>query len=375
MLNKRSLIICLIVLLFITVCAAYSKSGHRLEQSDRLDLKQIYGYGLKGEIDKALQKLETSTPNNEEDIEFKEKFFKRFKYREDKTDYIASRDKSVKELLTIYRDYWRKGLLNKDDNFDEEFKGNLLSLFIESNKKHRFTDVAINNETLPIVFEDYIDSKKMYTVGFDKTGKFYDLLVWKTNEVKQYEVELMGELVRVDVYWMDNFVSLGWTSYARLEQRYPGGWATKEALYAVSKGYDRRSESFKVNYLKHEAQHFQDYQQFPSLKSYDLEYRGKLVELYYGDKELYERLYYFIDNAKYDKSNSHPFANYCVISDMSQKIFGQEMVVDKSHWGSLDKLEIQQAAKDIYQLNTLKLSQKSGSEHFIGEAAKCGGYR
>src|SRR4029077_9164441 len=57
------------------------------------------------------------------------------------------------------------------------------------------------------------------------------------------------------------------------------GWATAMTLYAVRSAYDIESESFRVSYLAHEAQHFADYGRFPKLARPEREYRAKLTEL------------------------------------------------------------------------------------------------
>ncbi|MCW9027354.1 MAG: hypothetical protein OQJ80_00335 [Kangiella sp.] len=356
--------LCIILLASLSYC----KNG----QGERLDIEVVYGYGLKGEIGKALSMLDKMESNHPEDIKFKDKFEQRFKYRKDRTDYLSNKDASLRYLLKIYQDYWREGLLNKSENLDDKLKADLVSFFNKSNKEEAFTQRPININNLSQVFDDYISLKGMHSTGFQKTGKFYDLLVWKTNELEQFEIGLIDQKLVVDVYWMRDFVTLGWTSYARLGERYPGGWATDEALYAVAKGYDKNSEKFKVNYLKHEAQHFSDYQQFPKLKSYDLEYRGKLIELAYGEEYLHDRLSYFIDNASFDKTNAHPYANYCIIRDMSQKIFGEGYVTEKARWNELTNQQIQQAATDLYIANTERLNRLGKeTEHYLGEYERC----
>lgn len=359
-----------IVVLCITLLATLSCSNS--EESERLDIELVYGYGLKGEVREALSMLDKMESRHQADVTFKEKFEQRFKYSEDRTDYLSSRDPSLRELLKIYQNYWREGLLNEEQNSDEALKNDLVSFFNSSNKEEAFTQLVVDRNNLPRVHDDYIASRNMHSTGFQKTGKFYDLLVWKSNVLEQFEIELIVQQVVVDVYWMKDFVTLGWTSYARLGERYPGGWATDDALYAVAKGYDRESEKFKVNYLKHEAQHFADYQQFPELMNYDLEYRGKLIELAYGDEYLHDRLSYFIDNANFDKSNAHPYANYCIISDMSKKVFVEELVTDKARWNQLTKEQIQQAATELYIANTERLnSLGKDTEHYLGEYGRC----
>jgi hypothetical protein len=118
---------------------------------------------------------------------------------------------------------------------------------------------------------------------------------------------------------------LGWEEYATFGKYYPGGWATKKALFCVRQAYNINSESFLVSYLDHEGQHFSDYKRYPNLIGNDLEYRAKLSELYFSNENVYKIIENFISTAKYDKNNAHPFSNYCVIRDMSKLLLNVEM--------------------------------------------------
>lgn len=258
----------------------------------------------------------------------KTKFEKRFKFKTDRSNYLTKKDADIRQILKIFQQYWRKGLLHPDSNYDGMFKAKLLAFFRRANKRVSFTKENINDSTLAGVYKDYFDSKNLYSTDFGKTGKFYDLLVWKTMDPKTYTVSLIDDTVSVHVYFMKDFISLGWEEYATLGKHYPGGWTTDKAIYAVANAYDLQSENFKVHYLKHEGQHYSDMERFPKLSRNDLEYRAKLSEIYYRNNGLYEQIGYFINRAEYDPKRPHPFADYCLIKDMSQVLFDKNYVDD-----------------------------------------------
>lgn len=162
----------------------------------------------------------------------------------------------------------------------------------------------------------------------------------------------------MNVLFMEDFVTLGWEEYATLGNYYPGGWATKDAIYCVKSAYDLKSENFLISYLAHEGRHFIDYKLFPKLESADLEYRAKLTELSLADKTMYELIEFFIQNANFASENAHSVANFCAIRDLSRSIFGIDFEKDISKWKSIRPSKINKAAYKLIQLNTKALQSK-----------------
>ncbi len=151
-------------------------------------------------------------------------------------------------------------------------------------------------------------------------------------------------------------MSNGWADYATFGKYYAAGWATKDALYCVKKAYDISSEKFQVSYLTHEAQHFSDYDSFPLLKQADLEYRAKLAELSVAKETVYKLLKVFIQRAENSIENAHPFANYCVIRDLSKIIFNENFVSDVKIWEKLSYQEINEASVELIKQHSTALN-------------------
>jgi hypothetical protein len=330
-------------------CAATAK--------DTLNYKEIYSLALKRDVAQILHLLDTIQLDRPEDIDFKKQFELRFKYAADSTDYAAGIPENIKPLYKIFQQYWRESLLDKEKNLDQPLKDDLLRLFRLENEKNKFTDSAITAENIEHLYSAYIRSKGLNTTDYGKTGFLYDLIAWKSMTSKTYSISLINDTVDVKVNFIDDFISLGWLAYARMGKTSPGGWATKKELYCVMKGYDTTSEKFKASYLKHEGQHFADYQQFGELPPADLEYRAKLTELYYGKETLSALIQSFINGAKYDSTNSHPFANYCVIRDMSRSLFNKEFERNTDRWKKLPAATINRAAKKLFIGNTADLQK------------------
>lgn len=135
-----------------------------------------------------------------------------------------------------------------------------------------------NDETLHEALREALLDRGLHS-SFGRTSPHLCLYLWGNERIRVYDVSLPLTKRRVSVHFMDRFITAGWLHFATHGRAQAGGWATADGLYCVRSKYDLRSESFRVNYLKHEAQHFDDYERFPALAGSCLEYRAKLVEL------------------------------------------------------------------------------------------------
>lgn len=321
----------LTVLHFVVI---YSSSG-QVSSSDsaKFDYKKIYGFALDGNIPPIFPLLEYDAAKkiSDKDKTFKSNFEKRFRSAEDKSDFLANKGAIIDSLLIVFRDYWRVSVLDYSGNYDASLKSGITGFLYAAYPELKGKPVS--NEEGSSYIKKYLAGKGLFmTDDIGKTGRLFDLLVWKTQKDTIYTFNVHKETIHAKVVFMDDFITLGWEEYATLGKLYPAGWATKEALYCVRKAYDLSSERFLISYLAHEGRHFEDYKLFPKLKSADLEYRAKLTELSMARTSLYSLIDFFIDNANFDSEGSHQVANYCVIRDLSKALFNIEFEKDKSKW-------------------------------------------
>jgi hypothetical protein len=83
--------------------------------------------------------------------------------------------------------------------------------------------------------------------------------------------------------------------------------------------------------LKHEAQHVEDRKKFPGISSVHLEYRAKLVELIYAVN--FKAFLYILAEACADNpNNTHSYAAYLIVKNLSEKILGCAYVDDTVKW-------------------------------------------
>jgi hypothetical protein len=119
--------------------------------------------------------------------------------------------------------------------------------------------------------------------------------------------------------------------------------------------------------LKHEAIHFVDIENYPNLEPADLEYRAKLIELIYcTEKTIYKRIDEFIIEASNEtRDNSHPFADYHLICQLSKKLFKVDFEGDISKWKTLTPEAINNASLEIFQRGSELLKANPNLDRII----------
>ena len=351
------------ILYFLSLLLIYSATNAQTDttyKNQKLDY--LYFSALQGDVSSILKKLD-SLPDNKlskEQLDFKNKYMLRFKSKAEHFDY-KTKDTVLIAVMKTYQDYWRKILLKQQplEDADKELAKALTEILWRS----YYQNAGINKDTILNNFTDYTEKlfkQKNIHIANGKTSDYYDLLVWAKESEVNYKAALPESETTVKVVFMEDVVTMGWEEFATFGTYFPGGWATPDALYCVKSTYDLNSENFKISYIKHEAQHFADYKLYPNLSGADLEYRAKLVELTYADKSAATLITFFINNSSRDRSNSHAFANNCVIRDLSKAIFNQDWVSDPSKWKHISVKEINEKSLALFKQNSANL-QKAGS--------------
>ncbi len=355
---KKLLLFCIQLIAWNCILYAQSNLQTPTDDSIRLNYRKIDAHCLNGEIRQALELVNVDTLGKitAKDKKFVRDFKLRFNQSEDRTPRIVSDEHPLNELVSLYLSYWRTSFFDKSPTIDSLFKISL-SRFL-SKELSTATKASDTENYLDSLMVKYIRAKGFNTAGFGRTGGRYDLLVWKTERDTVYSVKLKGgEKIKARVIFMDDFVSNGWQGYASIGRRFPGGWTTGEAIYSVTKGYNLKSEQFRIGLVAHEARHFADYKLFPGLESADLEYRAKLVQMIMGRDEnlLYSEIAGFIAGADEHSQNSHSAANFRIVRDMSMAIFKTSAETDINKWKGVKVKKINRVAYKFLKANTREL--------------------
>lgn len=324
-----------------------------------MDIKNILSkHGWRGDLKPAIRQIRKLKKLSRNDNKIKKQFLGRF-YEKNDCSTIKSRDPFVLDIIAAYQNYWMNMLMGKipKDKGEGHLSENIKSVL----KKYKINYWKSRK----------IDSLKKYIEKeFKKRGLFYlignvlpyrELEIWRKQTTKYYDVKLPTKIRKVKVVFLEKFIIRGWADYATTGVTYPGGWAKKNALFCVKDVYDLRKEIFKISYLVHEGQHFDDYKYYPKLEQIDLEYRAKLAELLMANKIMFQLLNKFLVTVLDKREFPHPYASFCLCRDLSLAIFNKKMIKDMKKWKRIPAQKIKDACLQLYNCHTDGL-KKAGAK-------------
>lgn len=346
--------------LTLTVITIYSVcSTQSCAQEISMPYSQIFSKALNGDVLSALDVLgQIDGDLSTEDLEFKKEYELRFKGEEDQSSYLSDEEAPLFELHSLFRDYWRMSLLNPGENYIGQLGRKVVPFLMQYYPPVRGTEVK--RDSIGVYLSRYIHNQGLYTQeDVDVSGHLLDLIVWQSESDTTISFEMDNDEINIPIIKMKDFVTLGWREYATMGTHYPGGWATKEALYMVEKAYDEDTESFKVSFVAHEGRHHLDLNIFPDLENDHLEYRAKLTELSIADSTTFDLIEFFINNSGKDSEVPHFRANYKLIHQLSKKLFNTDFETDMDRWRKSGVSGINKVAYQILKNDTEVLKKNS----------------
>ena len=196
-----------------------------------------------------------------------------------------------------------------------------------------------------------------------RTPPHFGAYIWARTEDRRFGVTLpRGEHQEVVVHFMHDFVLRGWLHWKTAGKQGAGGWYQQDdpdwpdGLYCVADRYPEplgENRTFQVSLLGHEAQHVADHHAHPGLSSAELEYRAKLVELI-GYDSADERLTAFLDDARDDPTEPHPYAAQLITERLAARLFDGWPTADA--WGTIEYERIRACAQDLLDEDTARLT-------------------
>jgi hypothetical protein len=231
----------------------------------------------------------------------------------------AINDPFVREVLRAYREYWWHALKTPQwrSAFADALERKLRALLGD------VAEPASDFDALEPVLTAALEARG-YHAQLGITPPLRELMLWRTQVSRRFDVQLPEGPHAVQVDLLDDFLALGWSAYGRCDRGSNGGWATDEKLYAIVPAYDKDggldSEAFRVVFLGHETQHFADQNRYPGMASWELEYRAKLVELAQAREVSAKRLRGFIAMQGDDVDSPHTYANRKLVAALTARL-------------------------------------------------------
>lgn len=334
-------------------CATVSKPNKKIKPKDIPALKPVVFSAINGDVKTSmilLDKIKT-TELSELEKGIAEKYRSRFS-----SSYAQDSPKTyVQRIIEVFHNYWHKGLLKQFEQ--EEGLKWVFTKLTPLAEERGFKPGEFSEDEFERMAKFFMDELKKdgYYSNIGGVKPFLNIMVWKREYEKTYNVDLGVTSQEVKVLFMDDFLELGWGAYATFDIMYVGGWAKKDKLFCVKPAYDIESEKFQVSYLGHEARHFADYKLFPKLEQIDLEYRAKLTEVLLADETFSEVMDKFIHEQKADKKNPHAYSAYLAMNGLATRM---KVKNENTVLAGLDKTEVKSEVKAMIEEHSSLLNKK-----------------
>lgn len=291
-----------------------------------------YGCIIKGDLLGAIKYVKGFSEQSVLYNRFME-IFEREKY----TVYEA--DDEINKILVIYQQYYRDVfyLQIEREEAEDRLRLRLLDFFGNADKSIELSDIEQKQAV------EYFEKKGFHFLG-GRTSGYYGPYIWRTTEIKTYEVELPDGIQKYAVKLLDGFIAKSWTDYLSFGEIGTGGWTDQDGMInCIKSAYDFNSEEFRVSLLKHEAQHARDLLRNKDMPLEELEYRAKLVELIYTEKRnLFRQFLREADGS--DLQNGHSSAAAKILAGYVGKLN-----LSREELENLANREVQAVAKELFE--------------------------
>ena len=276
-----------------------------------------------------------------------EQFNEQFLYEKGKVQGLNEAE-FAGDVTRAYEAYWRSALL--DGGAQEAQLQVLESELSNALSRHHF--IMADGTAVYEALNQTLESRGIYFLA-SAAPPLRDLFLWREEESRTYSVQLTDRRLTLEVLFMDDFLLQGWKDYASLGLVTTTGWVEGGKLYCLGWAYDTDSENFEVSYLKHEARHLADLDQYPDMKSTELEYRAKLTELAFANASLKRILEDFTEKAAENPDSPHAMANWRIVRSVYREVYEEEFPDNFAGWGYVDPSKVNHIARDLLERNTL----------------------
>jgi hypothetical protein len=353
-----------LALAWLASTAVAAAPGVAPAMSDRAATESVtaaVGAALQADVARALNHL-GSVPAGEfhgPDEAFRTCMLARFGSANGDVGNVPPADPFVAKVVSAYREYWRSALMNPAHRHPaEQSLMNVLRSLVG----------AVDHSSVERVLKERLEHAGFHSL-LGTTAPLRELMLWSREENRTYRVELPEGTHATRVVILMDFLSLGWADYATCGRRGAGGWATPDGLYAVAPRYKSLDdEEFRVTFLGHESQHYADFERYPGLEAWQLEYRAKLTELALARDTRDRILGKFTEDQGDDKSSPHSYANRRVIAALVVRL----ALRDAAKLREVDVEKLRSAAAAELKDDTKRRSAKDQTlkAHGYRDAAK-----
>ena len=263
------------------------------------------------------------------------------------------------EIAAIYQAYWSRVLLGEatPEAGAAELQVALRGLL---ERAGRPPPAAATLDDLTEALGPVLEADGYHSIR-GVTLPYHELILWRRETARAYQVSLPEGQVAVKVVFMDGFAVRGWSGFATCGASFAGGWTTDEALYCVADAYDTGSETFQVSYLAHEGQHFRDRATFPGWSNPSWSTAPSSPSWRSPAPRRAASLARFAGGMGDDRSSPHAWASRRVVAALSRALLGATgPVADETAWAAVPVERVNAAARELLLEDSRERSAAGG---------------
>lgn len=261
---------------------------------------------------------------------------------------------SAAAVLVAYKHYWRDVSIPRTTraHADQALIKKLVALLEKNGVSIKASD---DPEKIGEHIKAMLEQAGIHVL-MGVTSPNFELMMWRNEEVKRYEVALPESKQAVNVAFISDFVISGWLSFLTCDKMSTGGWTTKERIYMVGSRAETEAAPLQLQTnLNHEGQHFADFVSYPMLEQAELEYRAKLTELALSTTDTKTALEHFFRNGAAGRDNApHSHAEYWLKQNLTKEM---PTLTDASQHKIADDEMIRKAARKLLLDSSAKLKK------------------
>lgn len=263
-------------------------------------------------------------------------------------------DPSAAAVLAAYQHYWRDVSIPRITraNADKTLMEKLVTVL----EKHGVSAKASDDpEKIGEHIKAMLERSGIHVL-MGVTDPNFELMMWRSEEVKRYDVALPESKQAVDIAFISDFAISGWASFLTCNKVRTGGWATKERIYMVGSRAEGEAVPLQLQTnLNHEGQHFADFVSYPKLEQPELEYRAKLTQLALSTTDTKAVLEGFFSDSIPGRDNApHSHAEYWLKQNFTKEM---PALADMGQLKLADDEMIRKAARKLLLDSSAKLKR------------------
>ena len=196
-----------------------------------------------------------------------------------------------------------------------------------------------------------------------------DLLLWRSDEVRSYDVALPDGNISVMVTLIKEVAVHGWLGWATCDIDADRAWASAGELHVLADQFDVDADAFRAGQLGYYGQQQWDTAQLPMLEPAELEYRASLAVLARSANNGYAQSWLMEQLALAANGRGEPrrHAAYWLMRQLGKQLFNaSDIAADDARWRGQSAATLSAAARTLLLASTQQVRAATARSELAG---------